>query len=144
MSFWDTSALAKLYVEESDSAFYEALADAETSIHISRIALFEAYVVFRRAEFARRISSGEAVTLFSELQRDVDAGLVVIHEFESLEEQFQHVMNRCLAAEPPIFLRTLDALHLATAIVAEELSLVTADARQLAAAKLLGRTVLSA
>ena len=45
------------------------------------------------------------------------------------------------APEPPLFIRTLDAMHHATAIIAGETELVTTDKRLREAASLLGLTL---
>jgi uncharacterized protein with PIN domain len=51
MSYWDTSALVKLYAQEPDSAAFEAHAASQTNPLItSRIALYEARATFRRKE----------------------------------------------------------------------------------------------
>ena len=57
-------------------------------------------------------------------------------------DRFAEVLDRSYSQAPPVFLRTNDALHLACAIVANESNFVSADARQGAAASLLGFTVL--
>jgi predicted nucleic acid-binding protein len=48
----------------------------------------------------------------------------------------------CFLQTPPLFIRTNDALHLASAKLAGEPEFITADARQRAAALLTGFTVL--
>lgn len=54
------------------------------------------------------------------------------------------MLNSCYRQTPPIPLRTLDALHLASARVVGETELVATDKRVRDAAKLLGFTLLPA
>lgn len=51
------------------------------------------------------------------------------------------MLGQCYQQTPPIPLRTLDALHLATARVAGETEIVATDKRMRDAAKLLGFTL---
>jgi hypothetical protein len=48
---------------------------------------------------------------------------------------------KCYSQTPPVFVRTNDALHIASAIVAGETELVTTDLRRRGAAQLTGLTV---
>ena len=50
MSYWDTSALGKLYVPEPDSADFEKKAASEPIILTARLALYE----MRRVALARK------------------------------------------------------------------------------------------
>ncbi len=50
MSYWDTSALAKLYVSEPDSADFERHAAAASQIAVSAIGRLELRAVLRRRE----------------------------------------------------------------------------------------------
>lgn len=89
------------------------------------------------------MSSGEAARLAADLDLDIRGGKIVFQIIDAATEQsFSYVLDRCYGNLPPIFLRTNDALHLACAIVANESNFVSADARQRAAASLLGFTVL--
>jgi hypothetical protein len=59
-----------------------------------------------------------------------------------MEREFGVVLDKCFSQTPPTFIRTYDALHLASAKVAGELEFITAEVRQRAAALLMGFTVL--
>ena len=63
MSYWDSSALVKLYVKEADSAQFEALALAEPLV-TGTLALHEVRTVFRRR--------GERHRALRELHRRAD------------------------------------------------------------------------
>ncbi len=63
-------------------------------------------------------------------------------ETDAVGREFGAALEKCFSQIPPVFIRTNDALHLASAKVAGETVFVTADARQRVAAVLMGFTVL--
>ncbi len=141
MSYWDTSALVKLYVVEPDAAVFEALALASPVV-TAGIARHEARTVFRRREAEGALPPGTGAALFQRLEADVASGLIrVFSESTDAEHEFGLVLEQCFSRVPPIFVRTNDALHLAAARAAGETDFVTADMRQRAAARLLGLNV---
>ena len=143
MSYWDTSVLVKLSVTEPDSARFVALAGLATRIVTATIGCLESHTVFRRREAEGSLKVGEAAVLSADLDRDVAVGKIVRQSADAnVEREFEMVLERCFSAVPPVFIRTNDALHLASAKVAGETEFVTADARQRDAALLLGFTVL--
>ncbi|MEP6673130.1 MAG: type II toxin-antitoxin system VapC family toxin [Chthoniobacter sp.] len=142
MSYWDTSALVKLSLPEADSVQFVQSAGTTSRIVTSDIARFEAQTVFRRREAESALPAGESAILSADLARDVASGKIIVQAVDrDVEREFVAVLERCFSQTPPIFIRTNDALHLATAKVAGETEFVTADARQRGAAQLLGLTV---
>ena len=143
MSYWDTSVLVKLSVTEADSVRFVALAGVVTRIVTATIGRLESHTVFRRREAEGSLKVGEAAVLSADLDRDVAVGKIVGQSADAnVEREFTVVLERCFSAVPPVFIRTNDALHLASAKVAGETEFVTADGRQRDAAVLLGFTVL--
>ncbi|MCE9611892.1 MAG: type II toxin-antitoxin system VapC family toxin [Chthoniobacter sp.] len=143
MSYWDTSALVKLYVQEPDSARFQAMTGADIRLFTARLSRYEAWTMFRRREAAGLLPPEEALALLREISTDIAAGNIVIQEDGmAVEREFSAVMEACLSQTPPVFIRTNDALHLASAKVAGETEFVIADGRQRAAALLVGFTVL--
>jgi predicted nucleic acid-binding protein len=140
MSYWDTSTLVKLYAQEPDSlAFEDFSLDSPDSPVTSRIALYEARATFRRKESEAILQTGTAETLYRELEQDVAAGEVRLIELGTdVEREYGQVLKLCYEQTPPLLLRTLDALHLASVRVAGETELVATDKRMRDAAKLLG------
>ncbi len=140
MSYWDTSTLVKLYAQEGDSAAFENYAlNAPSKAVTSRIALYEAHATFRRKEAESILQSGCAQKLYSQLMQDVAAGELRLVELGAdVEREYGQVLGTCYQQSPPVPLRTLDALHLASARVAGETELVATDKRMRDAAKLLG------
>ena len=63
MSYWDTSALATLYLVEPDSATFDALAQRPTPIRISPLVRYEARLAFVRREREGAIAANAAVVL---------------------------------------------------------------------------------
>lgn len=144
MSYWDTSALVKLSVAEVDSPQFQQLAGSAARIVTGTIARLEARTVFRRREAEGALPAGEAAVLFADMERDIANGRVVIQPADAdVEREFANVLESCFSQSPPVFVRTNDALHIASAIVAHETEFVTTDIRQRAAAKLMGLTVQS-
>ena len=140
MSYWDTSTLVKLYAQEADSPTFENFTlNSASSPVTSRIALYEARATFQRKEAEGILQAGTALTLYGELERDAAAGeLRFIELGADVEREYGQVLNHCYQQTPPLLLRTLDALHLASARVAGETEVVATDKRMRDAAKLLG------
>ena len=140
MSYWDTSALVKLYVLEPDSAAFESHAGNDAGpLLICRVGLYEARATFQRKESEGILKSGAAETLYARLLQDVAAGEVRLTELDmNLEREYGAVINQCYQQTPPLPIRTLDALHLAAARQAGVTELVATDKRMRDAARLLG------
>lgn len=62
MSYWDTSALVKLYAPEPDSAVFENhLRSPARTIVSARVTLWEAWATFRRKEADGALAPGAAL-----------------------------------------------------------------------------------
>jgi predicted nucleic acid-binding protein len=143
MSYWDTSALLKLYLTELDSADFKKLLKPAGSRVTAFIGKHEARTAFRRREAEGHLAHGGAVICYARLEADVAAGWVsLLPESPAVEKEFADVLERCLSQSPPVFVRTNDALHLAAARVAGELDFISADHKQRTAAAFLGFNVL--
>ena len=143
MSYWDTSALVKLYVMESDSAQFQGLATDGVPLVIARIAHYEAHAVFRRREAERMLPPGEAAALLREISTDIVDGKIVVQvDGADVERRFSEVLEQYYSQTPPGIIRTNDTLHIASALAAGEKQFVTADIKQRAAAVLAGLVVL--
>ncbi len=141
MSYWDTSALVKLYAKEPDSSTFEqfALNAPATATVTSRIALYEALATFRRKEAEGILVPGAAQTLYSELVQDIAAGEIRLVDLSAdVERQYGRVLTSCYGQQPILPLRTLDAPHLASALATAQAEIVATDKRVRSAAKLLG------
>src|SRR2546421_470022 len=126
MSYWDSSALLKLYANEADSAVFEAFAaQANSNPVIGRIGFYEMATALHRKEFGGALTTGAAQTLHSRLVQDSADGSVRVVEFSTeVEKYFRDVLIQCFSRNPPLAIRTLDALHLGFALAAGESEVV--------------------
>jgi predicted nucleic acid-binding protein len=143
MSYWDTSTLVKLYVKEADSAaLVNHLRSAAGAQATSRIALYEARATFRRKESDGLLPAGATQILHAQLLQDVSTGIMRLIEIGTdLEREYGQILDFCHSRSPLIAVRTLDAIHLASAKLAVESEIVTTDKRMRDAAKQLGFAV---
>lgn len=142
MSYWDTSALGKLYVPETDSPNFAQKAADEGVIVTTRLALYEMCRVAFRKEVEGSIPAKSAESILSQLQQDLAAGEMRIIDIDSrVEGEFNAIMATCYRNAPPLLIRTFDAIHLASARVSGETELVATDGRLRDVAKLLGLSV---
>ena len=124
--FFDTSALTKRYVEEEGSEKVRALCAEAEALGVSSLVLPELVSTLCRLVREGRLSSENYRSLKSSVQADLsDADLCDISQ-----DVFEQAL-RCLELHP---LRTLDALHVASALVYQPDLFVSADRRQTEAA----------
>src|SRR6266849_1980543 len=129
--YLDASALVKVLVEEKESAALRAwIADAP-----DRLSSVVTAVELRRA--ARRAAESASPGDASELERQTEIALSGL-QLLALDDQ---IAKRAAAIDPPA-LRSLDAIHLATALSIDELQhFVTYDVRLADAASEAGLAV---
>ncbi len=143
MSYWDTSAVIKLYLDEADSAKFREIAAAVPRITISTLSWSEARVTFRRKEADGSLPIGATEQLMHKLFDNIDTGRIdSLMWSDLLEPEAERVIDRCWTGTPCIRVRTLDAIHIASAITAGETVFVTADIRQRDAAVACGLSLL--
>jgi len=139
MSYWDTSTLGKLYLPEPDSADFAQKAAVDPAIATTRFALYEMRRVAFRKESEGFIQAGTAESVLAQVNQDIAAGQIRIVEMDArVEAEFNGIMATCYRHTPPLPIRTLDALHLASARADRQFELVATDKRMRDAAKLLG------
>jgi len=142
MSYWDTSALLKLYVPEPDSPAFVEYARTHPGAFTARIASWEALTAFRRKEAEGIIRPGTAQMLHSALLKDGISGYWRWVELShAVETAFGQILDRCFQLNPPLPIRTLDAIHLACALTVGETEVVATDRRLRAAAIAMGCTL---
>ena len=129
-TYVDSSALAKLYVDEADSGLASDLINVDPVLVTSMLSIVEV----RRA-LSRHFSGINQVRARELFEADVD-GMALINPTEST---WRYAAN--IAEE--LGVRSLDALHLAVAkrLDIPSLRFVTFDLKQAQAARLLGLTV---
>jgi len=140
VSYWDTSALVKLYAPETDSPIFEQFAQESTAPSVTAwIATWEARATFRRKETDGDIKPGATEILFSELLADIAASeWRVMAPDANVQAEYGRVLDLCSQQNPRVLIRTLDAIHLACARVAGETEIVATDIRLRKTAMALG------
>jgi uncharacterized protein with PIN domain len=135
--YLETSALLAWLLGEPSASQVKSRVDAAPTIATSWLTLLEAERALIRAEAQRVLKAGEAEILRGLLNRS-KAGWVLMEISEKVRER----ANQTFPAEP---VRTLDAIHLATALlfmrVFPELELLSYDERILRNAASLGIAV---
>jgi predicted nucleic acid-binding protein len=130
----------KLYCPEADSPKYlERVALAADPIVSSVLVISELLFAFLQKELRGGISQGSAGALYNALLEDVEQGkFTLIPMGEDVRNESRYVAEICYRANPPISLRTLDGLHLASARLARCKEILSTDVRLRAAAALPG------
>jgi uncharacterized protein len=124
--FFDTSALTKRYVEENGSDQVRALCAEADALGVSVLVVPELISTLCRLVREGKLSSEDYRSLKSAVQADLsDADLCDVSQ-----NAFEQTI-RCLESHP---LRTLDALHVGSALVYQPDFFVSADRRQVEAA----------
>jgi predicted nucleic acid-binding protein len=124
--FLDTSAFAKLYVEEAGSAEIAALAREAERLVVSAIVLPETLSALRRLVHEGKIEEGDYILIKERLCHDIAR-----IEVASISDE---AIGKAIGAIERSQIRTLDALHIGAAIVAKVSLFITADMRQAEAA----------
>lgn len=131
LAYFDTSAWLKLYVQEEGSDEARAIAGRHRILS-SAILLTEAFSALRRKKEAREIGDATLRKLVATMKEDV-SGIEIVNLGQELLARSQEVV---LATQA----RTLDAIHIASALVVRNLAetpltFVTADRKQFEAAR---------
>ena len=131
--FFDPSALAKRYVDESGTAAVLEWCDRAGELALAVTAVPELISAFCRLQRERRINAAQYRRLKAELMGDLADALIC----ELTPEVVQRAVD-ALEAQP---LRGMDAIHVAAALACEADVFVSADQRQCAAARSAGLKV---
>jgi predicted nucleic acid-binding protein len=144
MAYWDTSALLKLYVAEADSPYFlELIAGTAESVISSAIATAEVLCVLYRKEHARALKHGAAKRVYRRFVTDMNAGRVLLIPFgRDVECEAEKIVRSVFAQPQPILVRSLDLIHVSTALSAGATRFVATDARLRSAAVLAGLELL--
>ena len=127
--FFDTSALVKRYINESGSEVIDNTIDKANEIFVSALTHIEAISALRRLLTEENICKADYKRIKSELEKDFKDFTILPLSQKTLNKAYQIVDVEDL--------RTLDAIQLATVIIASKIidQLVVADQRLLSAAK---------
>ena len=144
MIYWDTSAILPLYVEEASSAYWESILTAMEGVpRGSQLAATEFGYALHHKLLQGALGPEAVVALAAKFATDCESGNwalcplgsdVIAASLEILDH-FQDLTN-------PLFLRSLDGLHLGAARVQGCDTVATGDLRMQRAAEGLGIRVL--
>lgn len=143
MIYWDTSCLLKLYVHESDSPVYlDLLEQQATPIITSVLAEVEFVFALSRKEADGCVKKGATMNLTQAMRNHASQGKIrLVPISATVRDLAATLAHRCLLAKNPLLpLRTLDGIHLATALSLKATRLLTADTRLRDAARHCGLT----
>lgn len=140
--YWDTSCVLALYVPERISLQVSQLASVEKGpIHSSAILEFEMTFAIHAKEVRGEIPRGSSERVLSRFQTDLQRGRFLLVPLGiDIKASAKEIATEILQMEPTVFLRTLDGIHIATALELGSSELITADKKMADAANLLGIT----
>ena len=136
--YLDTSYIAKFYFNEPESPRVRELVRKADALHSSLWALAEFHAVIHRRLREGLLSLNDAHDLASHLSEHIEQGLWnLIPVTEALLRRTSALM---ISAPRDLFIRTADAVHLATAQEIGERDVWTNDRHMLLAASYFGLT----
>jgi predicted nucleic acid-binding protein len=137
--FCDTSALAKYYVPETESAALASRLDSEDAVVVSEIARIELMSVFHRRMRERKWTRERFQVAAGQLSRD-DA--LKYWTWLPVSSQIVGAASQLYLSLPEsVFLRASDCLHLVTALHQGFEEICTFDRHQQEAVQALGLTI---
>lgn len=136
--YFDTSALAKWYINEAKSEDVEKYIREQGPVSISDLTVVEMRCLLARRRREKSIDAKMETEIFATFQEDIREKFLICHK---LPEGWAAGAVNLLAVLSDIPLRTLDAMHLA---IAKDLTvdiLATADKIMASGAKAMGISV---
>jgi predicted nucleic acid-binding protein len=142
--YWDTSCVLKLYAAEEDSSAYLDLASgSEGPLISSEVLAVELYYALQQKELRNEIKTGATEPLYRKFQDDVVRARLTLLPFGAdVAARAVEAARSCCGRKPPITLRSLDGIHLATTLAAGIREIATTDDRMRSAAGVLGLRVI--
>jgi predicted nucleic acid-binding protein len=136
--YFDTSALAKWYLNEERSEDVELYIQEHGSVAISDLTVVEMRCLLARRRRESHIDPKMESRVFATLQEDIRQNFLICYPFP---EGLAAGAVNLVSAHPDIPLRTLDAFHLVIAKTIGADKLATADRIMAAAGKAMGIAV---
>lgn len=136
--YFDTSALAKWYLNEPQSDAVEGYIQAHGPVHISDLTVVEMRSLLARHRREKNINATLETQIFAAFQEDMRQRSLICHP---LPNTFVAATINMLSLLPGVPLRTLDALHLAIAREIMAGTVATADRVMALGAEALGLSV---
>jgi len=144
MTYWDTSALLKLYVTEPGSEqLFQLAGETREPVGSSAIVTAEMLCALHRKEADGDLGAGSAKVIYSKFLEDIRGNRLLVLPFDAeVSAAVEKVAGLAYEHRPRILLRSLDAIHLATALSARTSMLVAIDERLRRIAAVAGLRVL--
>ena len=133
--YFDTSALAKWYLNEARSEEVESFIQQRGPVDISDLTVVEMRSFLARRRRENHIDSKTELKVFATFQEDIRHGFLRCHP---LFDGIATAAVNLISVLPKAPLKTLDALHLAIAKEIQTDVLATADRVMISAAATLG------
>ena len=133
--YLDTSVLVKLFTREPDSEYYGKLTDGQT-VCSSVLAYTEVWSALLAKERAGSITTEQRRKVWAAIDRNVMSEVIELLPMgPAIFKRANRILEVC---HPKVPLRSLDALHLASADQSQDWPLATGDKRMRDAAEMLG------
>jgi len=133
--YLDTSVLVKLFTSEPDSEFYGKLTDGQT-VCSSVLAYTEIWSALLAKERAGGLTTEQRRKVWAAIDRNVMSDVIELLPMgPAIFKRANRILEVC---HPKVPLRSLDALHLASADQSQDWPLATCDKRMRDAAEMLG------
>jgi predicted nucleic acid-binding protein len=131
VNYWDTSALLKLYVPEDDSGYFlDLVVASDQPIVSSAIATAEMLCALYCKECAGDLKSGGALAAYRKFLGDCRAGRIVLVPYgEQVFTAAEEIVRLAFRRARPVMVRSLDAIHVASAVTARARIMVATDTR---------------
>lgn len=131
MDYWDTSALFKVYATEDDSGYYwDLVVSSGQPIVSSAITTVEMLCALYRKECAGDLKSGGALATYQEFLSDCREGRIVLVPYgEQVFTAAEEIVRLAFRRARPVMVRSLDAIHVASAVTARARVMVATDSR---------------
>lgn len=123
--------MVKLYVAEADSPYFlQLIIDTDEPIVSSAPATTEVLCVLYRKEQARALKPGAAKHVFHKFVTDVRSGRILTIPYgRDVEVEAEKLVSLIFPQPRPVLARSLDVIHISTALSTKAKSLAATDAR---------------
>jgi predicted nucleic acid-binding protein len=138
--YWDTSCILALYVAETLSQPIAARASKEKqALTSSAILEYEMIFALHAKEARGEIPPDYAARALAKFQSDLQKGRFLLAPLgQDIKIRAAEAARAALRNDPPMILRTLDGIHIATVLQLHSAELITADKRMADAARTFG------
>jgi predicted nucleic acid-binding protein len=141
--YYATGVILKLYTEEPESDAARAfVTKRKEALYLSSLHIAECTSALRLKQFRGECEPGQVAQALTHLDEDFQAGVL-----KGLPVDWDTAWQRCRALSDAhadaTGCRTLDALHVASAILGSATEFITSDRRQFALADLAGLRVIN-